>query len=261
MAKDKYKTFLSKIDELSQVRLERIDVIFQVNRYKFMSEGYELTEVSCIKGKSIIYRNNTGFFAYEENALNTKEEYEAYQQALDFIKKHKDEFKLLHGILQEKEMILDGYYKSEEEKAELNSLVMSLGYGETRKRLLDKYDGEHPSKEFKELKEDLNKLDKTEDKEVIDILVKKAFGHIKKAVNEGFKVELKKMTTKYDTDFDNYVGVAIIDSEAGVINLLYGSDGFEVDQNISSKSINTEYPFLEVYLKIITMGLLKNLNI
>ena len=59
----------------------------------------------------------------------------------------------------------------------------------------------------------------------------------------------------------NYVGVAIIDSEAGVINLLYGSDGFEVDQNISSKSINTEYPFLEVYLKIITMGLLKNLNI
>ncbi len=248
MAKDNYQLFLSKIDELSKVRLERIDVIFQVNKYKFMSEGYELTEVSITKDKGLIYRNNKGFFAYEGNALN-------------FIKKHKEELKIIHGILQEKEMILNGYYKSEEDATELNNIVSSLGYGETRKRLLDKYDGDHPSEEFKNLMNDLDLLNKTEDKAVIEDLVKRSFNHIKKAIKEGFRIELKKLNKKYDTDFDNYVGVTIIDPDAGGINLLYGSDGFELDQNISSKSVNTDFPFLEVYLKIITMGLLKSLNI
>ena len=42
--------------------------------------------------------------------------------------------------------------------------------------------------------------------------------------------------------------------------MMYGSDGFEVNQNISSKMVNIDYPFLEVYLKIITMGLLKSTN-
>ena len=261
MAKDNYQLFLNKIDELSKVRLERIDVIFQVNKYKFMSEGYDLSEVSCIKDKGLIYRNNKGYFAYEGNALNTTEDYAAYQDALDFIKKHKEEFKLIHSILQEKEMILNGYYKSKEDTTELNNIVSSLGYGETRKRLLDKYDGDHPSEEFKELLKDLDLLNKTEDKSVIDDLVKRSFNHIKKAIKEGFRVELKKMNKKYDTDFDNYVGVTIIDPDAGGINLLYGSDGFEVNQNISSKSVNTDFPFLEVYLKIITMGLLKSLNV
>ena len=260
MAKSKYEIFLSKIDDLSKIRLERIDMIFQVNRYKFMSEGFELDEVSCVRDKSVLYRNNNGYFPYEEKALNTKEDYDAYQEAVNFYKKHKDEFKTVHGLLQEKEMILNGYYRSNEEVSELNNLVSELGYGEARARLLSKYDGAHPSEEFKKLTGYLNELKKADDVPTISDIVDEAFASVEKAVNDGFRIELKKMRKKYDTDFDNYVGVVIIDQDTGSMNLLYGSDGFEVSQNITSKMVNLDFPYLEVYLKIITMGLLKSTN-
>ncbi len=260
MAKDKYQIFLSKVDELTRIRLDRIDVIVQVNKYKFMSEGFELDELSCVKNKSIIKRNNKGYFAYEGNALNTKEDYDAYQEAIMFVKKHKEDFKVIHNLLVEKETILSGLYKSDEDTNELNNLVSALGYGEKRKRELDKYDGVHPSVEYKNLMNDLNLLNKTSDKNVIEEMVKNAFNHVKKAVNEDYHIELKKSNKKYDTDFDNYVGVVLVDEDVGGLTLLYGSDGFEVNQNLSSKSINIDFPFLEVYLKLITMGLLKIQN-
>ena len=260
MAKDKYQVFLNKVDELTRIRLDRIDVIFQVNKYKFINEGYSLTELTCEKNNSIIKRNNKGYFAYEGKALNTKEDYEAYQDALAFVKKHKEDFKVIHNLLVEKETILNGLYKTNEDESELNNLVSSLGYGEQRKRDLDSFDGDHPSVEFKNLMNDLNILNRTNDKTIIDEMVKNAFNHVKKAVNEGYRIELKKLNKKYDTDFDNYVGVTLMDPDAGGMSLLYGSDGFEVNQNLSSKSINVDFPFLEVYLKIITMGLLKSQN-
>ena len=56
MDNKKFNEFLSKIDELSKNRLERIDVVLEIHKYNFSMCGYDLNELSCIKEQSGILR-------------------------------------------------------------------------------------------------------------------------------------------------------------------------------------------------------------
>ena len=261
MDNKKFNEFLSKIDELSKNRLERIDVVLEIHKYNFSMNGYDLTELSCINGKSVILRGSKGFFVYPGKALNSGEEYQAYLDACDFLEEKKEDFKIVNNLIVEKEKILDGLYQSDYNTADMNNLITSLGYGEIRNHELKSNDKRNCKEEFNRVKELLTKLDNDPNAKFLDACIKEQFDHVKKAIKPGYYIELKNERKKYDTDFDNYTGVVLIDKEIGNINLLYGSDGFEVHSNISPVFIDENYDFLEVYLKIITKALFKLVNL
>ena len=107
-----YDTFLKYVDDLTRERLKSIDMALGVQRNKLLEQGYMLSELECVSNNVVLKRNQNGFYVVEENALNSKNEYQAYLEGLEFLKKNKDTFKLIHTYLLEKEIIMEGSYKA-----------------------------------------------------------------------------------------------------------------------------------------------------
>lgn len=255
-----YDTFLKYVDDLTRERLKSIDMALGVQRNKLLEQGYMLSELECVSNNVVLKRNQNGFYVVEENALNSKNEYQAYLEGLEFLKKNKDTFKLIHTYLLEKEIIMEGSYKAIKcDPIKLDKLAKSLGYGIARDRMLFEEEPVHPSEEFKETK---FLLDLCNNEDVVDYrgIINKALKFITSHFSEDVSLSIKRIDDIYDTDFDNTFGIMMIDKKFGEMSMLYYSDGLSINKATYEKYVIRTSPYLEIYMRIIVKCLKKEMQ-
>lgn len=243
-----YQIFLSKIDDLSRIRLNSIDTTLSIYKLKFTNLGFVLTETSCYNKKIVIKRNQIGFYVDETLAFKSDEALSNYKQSVRFFMDHKKEFEIIHNLLKDKEAILNGYYYTDRtNETDLEIIIKVLGYGSIRNAELYQENPIHPSEEYKTL---MSLIEKMKDKknyksvrnQIIDILNEKFKDEYQ------FKIKLKH--EKYGQDFDSEYGVLVIDKKSGDMHMLYGIlDDLVFKGDLKKYSEYT--PYFEIYLKLI----------
>lgn len=255
-----YDTFLKYVDDLTRERLKSIDMVLGVYRSKLLEEGFILSELECVSNNIILKRNQNGFYVCEEQALNSKREYQAYLDGVEFLKKNKDTFKLIHNYLLEKEIIMEGSYKAVKcDPIKLDKMAKSLGYGIARDRVLFEEEPDHPSEEFKETK---FLLDLCNNRDIVDYrgIINKALKYIARHFNDDVSLSVKRITDTYDGDFDNTFGIMMIDKNYGEMSMLYYSDGLSINKATYEKYLIKKSPYIEIYMRIIVKCLKKEMK-
>lgn len=255
-----YDLFLKYVDDLTRERLNSIEMALGIHKEELLEQGFMLSELECVSRDIVLKRNQNGFYVDERNALNSKSEYQAYLDGIEFLKKNKERFKLIHNYLLEKEIIMEGSYKAVKcDALKLDKLAKSLGYGIARDRLLFEEEPVHPSEEFKETKFLLD-LCNNEDVSNYRGIINKALKKITDHFSEDVTLTIKKLDDTYNTDFDNTYGIMMIDKNFGEMSMLYYSDGLSVSKATYEKYLVSNSPYLEIYMRIIVKCLKKELE-
>lgn len=245
-----YKIFLSKIDDLSRIRLESIDMSLSIYQMKFTNIGYILTETSCYNKKNMIKRNQMGFYVDETSSLKSEEEFNNYNESVIFLKKYKSVFKIIDGLLKDKEAIMNGYYEtSYNNMTDLEIIVKLLGYGSIRKQEIEEDNPFHPSKDYKMI---ISFIEKSKDEKNYKSLKYEIIEYLNSIFGSRYEIKIKYKKDKYGYDFDPEYGVLINDLETGDKRMLYGVTDYMIykDDYKKYEFINPNY--LEICLKIIT---------
>lgn len=133
----KYELFLDSIDETAQIRIRGFDMSFNLLKEKLKKEGLELSEINC-RGKNFVIKRTKKGYIPEKYVISSKECENDYKNGLKVYRKYKEDFERIHGYLLEKEAIMGGKYVSKKvDKNVLDEIVLSLGYGDVRRKILE----------------------------------------------------------------------------------------------------------------------------
>lgn len=244
-----YQIFLDKIDDLSRIRLESIDMSLSIYKMKFTNLGCVLTETSCYNKKIKLKRNQLGFYADETVSLKNDEAFEDYNKSQKFLEEYDGDFKIINNLLKDKESILSGYYNTSiQYETDLEIIVKLLGYGSIREEELYESNPIHPSEEYKYI---ISLIERCKDEKNYAVIKEEVLNYLQNIFKDRYELKIKTKKEKYGYDFDPEYGVLIIDKEIGDMHMLYGVTDYNTFKDNYKKYdfINPDY--LEMYLKII----------
>lgn len=244
-----YQIFLNRVDDLSRIRLESIDMTLSIYKMKFTNLGVILTETNCYNKSIYLKRNKMGFYADETVSFESEKAFENYNKSVKFLKENENEFKIIHNLLKDKEAIMGGYYTTTREyETDLEIIVKVLGYGSIRDEELKDENLRHPSEEYEYI---ISLIERCKNESNYKGVLKEIMSHLETLFGINYQILIKRKRDKYDFIPDSYIGIILIDNTTGSKTLLYGEDQENIYKDDYSKyKVNTKY--LEMYLKLAT---------
>lgn len=237
-----YELFLDSLEDETAILIRGIDLSFRVFKEKMADLGYTLTEVSCVRGKTIIKRNQNGFYVDETYALLSDNHYRAYGAGLELLEEYRKDFERTHRNLKKKETIMAGNYRFKKNKLKgYENVILTLGYGSTRRDEIMEADPNHPSLEFEMAKTCYFRA-KNENSD------KKLIKEIMSSINT-------YLLPEYQLIFDDVVFIGSKKSKERKV--LIDDDGIVLKRKELDNYFASKMPFVDVYLRIMAFCLEK----